>query len=149
MGGELGRIAGNDMLQSWMIKKAGGIPVVEEVKDHNWVDIGVERVFSYNPEYIFCTSSSARSYDVEDLLADSAWSAMTAVENNNVYDIPTKLDSWDMPGISCVLGIMYMLHKMYPERFSVSDLEDEVDDYYRFMFGRCFDDVLALEWDKY
>ena len=149
MGGEPGRVAGYDMMQSWMIEKAGGIPVVKEGKDHNWINIGVEKVFSYNPEFIFCTSSAARSYSVEDLLGDSAWSAMTAVQNKNVYDVPAKLDSWDMPGISCVLGIMYMMHEMYPDLFTVSDLEDQVDDYYRFMFGRCFDKELELDWDNF
>ena len=149
IGGEPGRVAGCDMMQSWMIEKAGGIPVVEEGKDHNWINIGVEKVFGYNPEYIFCTSSAARSYSVDDLLNDPAWSAMTAVQNKNIFDVPTKLDSWDMPGISSVLGIMYMMHEMYPDVFTVSDLEDQVDDYYRFMFGRCFDQELELDWDSF
>ena len=41
-----------------------------------------------------------------------------------------------------------MLHSFYPEYFAISDLEDEVDDYYRFMFGRCFDNELGLDWDS-
>ncbi|MDO5440774.1 MAG: ABC transporter substrate-binding protein [Erysipelotrichaceae bacterium] len=149
IGGDLGRVAGKDMLQSWMIEKAGGIPVVEEYKNHNWVDIGVERVFSYNPEYIFSTSSAAKSYNIEDIYNDQAWSAMNAVINKNIYNIPTTLDSWDMPGMSAVLGVMYMLHTMHPDYFSIEDLEDEVDDYYRFMFGRCFDDELELDWEHF
>ena len=148
MGGEIGRVAGSDMLQSWMIEKAGGIAVVEEGVNHNWVDIGVEKVFSYNPEYIFITSSAARNYDVEDLYTNDAYSSLTVVKENNIYEIPAKQDSWDMPGLSCVLGIMYMLHSFYPEYFTISDLEDEVDDYYRFMFGRCFDNELGLDWDS-
>ena len=149
LGGELGRVAGSDMLQTWMIEKAGGIPVVQEGKDHNWVDIGVEKVFSYNPDVLFCTSSAARSYTKEEIYADSAWSALTAVKNREIYQIPTKGDSWDMPGLSCALGTLYMLHEMYPEYLSVSDLEDEVDSYYRFMFGRCFDEELELDWDNF
>ena len=149
MGGELGRIAGNDMLQSWMIEQAGGICVADEGLNHNWINVGVEKIFSYNPDVIFCTSSTARDYTTEELLSDSAWSAMTAVENEDIYIIPSSADSWDMPGISCVLGVFYMLREMYPDYFSIEDFEDEVDSYYRFMFGRCFDDVLELEWDKY
>ena len=149
MGGNLGRVAGSDMLQSWMIEQAGGIPVVEEGLNHNWIDIGVEKVFAYNPDVIFCTSSTARDYTTEELLNDSAWSAMTSVINKDIYVIPTKYDSWDMPGISCVLGCMYMLREMYPDYFSLEDFEDEVDDYYRFMFGRCFDDELEINWDEF
>ena len=138
MGGELGRVAGSDMLQSWMIEKAGGIPLVEESKDHNWINIGVERVFEYDPQFIFCTSSTAREYTTEELLSDKAWSAMKAVTGNNIYVIPCKQDSWDMPGLSPVLGTMYMLHCMYPSYFSEEDLFDQMDQYYRFMFGRTF-----------
>ena len=149
MGGELGRVAGSDMLQSWMIEKAGGIPVVKEGENHNWINIGVEKVFVYNPDVIFCTSSTSRNYSCEELIKDNAWSALKAIRNNNIFVVPAENDSWDMPGISCVLGTMYMLRKMYPNYFSIDDFEDQVDDYYRFMFGRCFDIELNLDWDNY
>lgn len=149
MGGSLGRVAGADMLQSWMIEQAGGIPVVVEGQNHNWIDIGLERVFEYNPDVIFCTSSTALDYRVEDLLVDTTWSAMKAIKSNDLYQIPTAYDSWDMPGISCVIGTMYMLREMYPDYFSVEDFEDQVDDYYRFMFGRCFDKKLEIDWDSF
>lgn len=149
IGGEIGRVAGNDMIQTWMIEKAGGIPVIKEGKDHNWINIGIEKVLDYDPEFIFCTSSAARNYTIEDIYNNKAYMEMLAVKNKNIYDIPTKYDSWDMPGLSCVLGIMYMLHEMYPTYFSKEDLEDEVDDYYRFMFGRCFDKELELDWDNF
>ncbi len=149
LGGDPGRVAGSDMLQSWMIEKAGGISVVQEGNDHNWIDIGTEKVFTYNPDVIFCTSSAAKSYKLEEILADKVWSAMNAVKTKQMYEIPTTLDSWDMPGLSCVLGIMYMLHEMYPEYLSIADLENQVDDYYRFMFGRCFDEELGLDWDNF
>lgn len=149
VGGELGRIAGSDMLQTWMIEQAGGIPVADVGENHNWLNVGVEKVFEYNPDVLFCTSSTARNYTTEEILADPAWAAMTAVKNEDIYVVPTQYDSWDMPGISCVLGTMYMLREMYPDYFSVSDFEDEVDDYYRFMFGRCFDDVLEIDWSKF
>lgn len=149
MGGEPGRIAGNDMLQSWMIEQAGGICVADTGLNHNWVNVGVEKVFSYDPQVLFCTGSTARNYSAESLLNDPAWSALRCVQDGEVYVIPTEKDSWDMPGISCVLGIFYMMRKMYPDYFSASDFEDEVDDYYRFMFGRCFDKELELDWSEY
>lgn len=147
MGGNLGRVAGDDMLQTWMIRQAGGIPVVDEGKDHSWIDSGVEKVFQWNPEVIFCTSSTSRDYTPEEMMADSTWSAVTAVKNKDIHIIPTQADSWDMPGMSCVLGTLYMLRTMYPDYFSAEDFEDHVDSYYRFMFGRCFDEELCIDWD--
>lgn len=149
MGGEPGRVAGSDMLQTWMIERAGGIPVVDVGENHNWINVGVEKIFAYDPEVLFCTGSTARSYKTEELLTDEAWSALAAVRTGDVYVIPAAADGWDMPGISCVLGIFYMIREMYPAYFSASDFEDEVDDYYRFMFGRCFDDELGLDWSEY
>ena len=139
MGGEPGRVAGNDMLQSWMIEQAGGICVANEGKDHNWINAGVEKVFTWNPEYIFCTSSTALNYSPEELLADPTWSAVKAVADGHVIYVPARMDSWDMPGISCVLGTLFMLHAMYPACLSAERLQLEIDEYYTFMFGKTFD----------
>jgi len=139
MGGELGRIAGNDMLQSWMIEKAGGICVADVGEDHDWINVGVETVFGWNPDFIFCTSSTMLDYSPEELLADPTWSAMQAVKDSNIYIVPAAIDSWDMPGFSCVLGTFYMLYRMYPDLFSAEEMQQEIDDYYTFMFGKTFD----------
>lgn len=149
IGGEKDRVAGKDMLQTWMIERAGGIPVVEEEMNHNWINIGIEKIFMYNPDFIFETTSTSRNYTSEELINDSAWSEVNAIKNKDLYVIPTPLDSWDMPGISCVLGIMYMLHKMYPDYLSLDDLRKEVNEYYEFMFNSNFDDVLNIDWSNF
>ena len=140
MGGELGRVAGGDMLQSWMIEKAGGICVADGIEaDHNWADVGVETIFQWNPDFLFCTSSTALEYSVDGLYEDSSWSALEAVKTAHVSRIPSTFDAWDMPGISCVLGTMYMLRQMYPSYFSAEELQTQIDEYYSFMFGKTFD----------
>ncbi|MBP8639836.1 MAG: ABC transporter substrate-binding protein [Oscillospiraceae bacterium] len=150
MGGDLGRIAGGDMLQSWMIEKAGGICVADSIEaDHNWTDVGVETIFEWNPDYLFCTGSTALEYSVDSLYTDSSWSAVEAVKSRNVYRIPATYDAWDMPGISCVLGTMYMLREMYPDYFSAEELQTQIDEYYSFMFGKTFDaDYLGYELES-
>jgi len=140
MGGEAGRIAADDMLQAWMAEKAGGIYVAENTaNERNWVNVGVEQVFAWDPQFIFATSSTPLDYSIEELMEEDAWSAVQAVKDAHFYQIPAKLDSWDIPGVSCVIGTMYMLHKMYPDHFSQEQLEQEVAEYYEFMFGRTFD----------
>ena len=140
LGGESGRIAADDMLQAWMAEKAGGKYVAEGTADNrNWVNVGVEQVFTWNPQFIFATSSTPLDYSFGKLLEDDAWSAVEAVKDAHFYQIPAKLDSWDIPGVSCVIGTMYMLHKMHPDYFSQEQLEQEVAEYYTFMFGKTFD----------
>ena len=140
MGGNLGRVAGSDMLQSFMINKAGGKCVVLESKDNNWIDIGVEKIFKYNPDFIFLTSSTPLNYDADEIYNDNTWSDLNAVKNKNIYQIPTSYDSWDLPGISTVLGTFYMLYKMYPNHFDLNQLRNEINEYYYMMFNQTFDD---------
>ena len=141
LGGESGRIAADDMLQAWMAEKAGGIYVAENTANNrNWVNVGVEQVFTWNPDFIFATSSTPLDYSIEELMEGDAWSAVEAVKTNHFHQIPAKLDSWDIPGVSCVIGTMYMLHKMYPAYFAQEQLEQEVAEYYEFMFGRTFEE---------
>lgn len=140
LGGESGRIAADDMLQAWMAEKAGGKYVAgNTANNRNWVNVGVEQVFTWNPQFIFATSSTPLDYSIEELMEDDAWSAVEAVKEAHFHQIPAKLDSWDIPGVSCVIGTMYMLHKMYPEYFTQEQLEQEVAEYYEFMFGRTFE----------
>ena len=150
LGGELGRIAADDMLQAWMAEKAGGIYVAVNTADNrSWVNVGVEQIFSWDPQVIFATSSTPLEYTIPELMEDNAWSAMAAVQTEQLYQIPAKLDSWDIPGVSCVLGTMYMLHRMYPEHFSREQLEQEVEAYYTFMFGRTFEaDYLGYDLSR-
>lgn len=139
MGGELGRIAGGDMLQSWMIEKAGGVCVANGTEaNHDWTNVGVETVFEWNPDFLFCTGSTALDYSVEGLYNDKSWSAVNAVKNRKIFRIPAMLDAWDMPGISCVIGTMYMLWRMYPDYFTADELQKQIDEYYTFMFGKSF-----------
>ena len=139
LGGEKGRVAGNDMIQSWMVEKAGGICVADVGEDHNWITVGEETVLGWNPEYMFCTSSASLDYTVDELMEDAAWSAMQCVLDEHIAVIPSKLDTWDMPGIAIVPGTFWMLHQMYPELFGVDELQAEIDEYYNFMFGQSFD----------
>lgn len=140
MGGELGKVAGGDMLQSWMIEKAGGISASSDVENNsNWASVGVETVFEWDPDYLLCTSSAVLDYTPEQLMEDPAWSEMTAVRQGNVALVPAKMDSWDLPGIASVIGTFWMLREMYPDYFSADELQQEIDEYYTLMFGQQFD----------
>jgi len=152
-GSELGVVAGGDMLQSWMLEAAGAVSLTSTMSGgiegdipRAWANIGTESIFNMNPDVIFCTSSTVLDYTVKQLLEDTTWSSIEAVKDNKVYHIPAKFDSWDLPGIGCVIGTMWMLHRLYPEKLSSEKLQNEIDDYYMFMFSKTFDrDYLGYE----
>lgn len=141
MGSLLSRVASEDMLQTMLLKRVGAITVVDGIngeQDRYWADCGVEKIFELDPDYIFVTSSAALNYSMDDFYKDSAWAAMTAVKNKHIYKMPAKLDSWDMPGPGFILAMYYMMHQMYPDVCTTEMLQNEVDDYYEFFFGRTF-----------
>ena len=141
MGSLLSRVASEDMLQTMLLKRVGAITVVDGIKSEQeryWADCGVEKIFELNPDFIFVTSSAALNFSMDDFYKDSAWAAMTAVKNKHIYKMPAKLDSWDMPGPGFILAMYYMMHQMYPDVCTTEMLQNEVDDYYEFFFGRTF-----------
>ena len=141
MGSLLSRVASEDMLQTMLLKRVGAITVVDGIKSEQeryWADCGVEKIFELDPDFIFVTSSAALDYSMDVFYEDSAWAAMTAVKNKNVYKMPSQLDSWDMPGPGFILAMYYMMHQIYPDVCTTEMLQNEVDDYYEFFFGRTF-----------
>ena len=43
-----------------------------------------------------------------------------------------------MPGPGFILAMYYMMHQMYPQVCTAEMLQNEIDDYYSFFFGRTF-----------
>ena len=139
LGTMMGQLAGADMLQCSMIKFAGGISVVEEVPDNTkWFEAGVEKIFDYNPDFIFVTSSAPLEYKLSNLYEENAWSGMKAVQNDHLCQIPARLDSWDMPGPAFILGTCYMMHCMYPDVMTSEMLQERIDNFYDFFYGITF-----------
>ncbi|MCL1830551.1 MAG: ABC transporter substrate-binding protein [Oscillospiraceae bacterium] len=152
-GSKIGVVAGGDMLQSWMLELAGGISLASGVEEYftgdtpsAWANIGTETIFEMNPDVIFCTSSSVLNYTIDQLIEDPSWSSLEAIKTKRIYQIPANWDSWDLPGIGCVIGTMWMLYKLYPELITAEQLQTEIDEYYMFMFNKTFDkDYLGYE----
>lgn len=141
MGSLLSRVASEDMLQTMLLKRVGAITMVDGIKSEQeryWADCGVEKIFELDPDFIFVTSSAALDYSMDVFYEDSAWAAMTAVKNKHVYKMPSQLDSWDMPGPGFILAMYFMMHAMYPNVCTAEMLQNEIDDYYGYFFGRTF-----------
>ncbi|MGI6659945.1 MAG: ABC transporter substrate-binding protein [Dethiobacteraceae bacterium] len=139
MGSEIGKVAGGNMLQSFMIETAGGINCAKEVESQQpWPVVGTEKIFAWNPDFIFCTNGSASEYEPADLLNDPNWQNITAVKNKKVLLVPTDKDSWEYPSLSTCLGFLWMLCQMYPEYYSEAEFLQEVDLFYETAYGMTF-----------
>lgn len=141
MGSAYSRVAGEDMLQTLMLQRIGAITLVDGIvgdEERYWADCGVEKVFELNPDFLFVTSSAVLDFKMNSFYEDSSWSAMTCVKDKNIYQIPAKIDSWDMPGPGFVLAMYFMMHCMYPDVCSAELLQEKIDNYYTFLYGKTF-----------
>ena len=140
MGSDLGKVANGTMIQSYLIETAGGINMAKDIESkETWPTVGTERIFSWNPDYIFCATSNQATYKIKELKMDASFANLAAVKNNRIALIPSTQDLWDFPGVQSALGTLWMLNQMYPEKYTEEDLIKDVDAFYNMAYGMNFD----------
>lgn len=120
--------AGSAMYQSNMITLAGGQNVAADITDTYWVEIDYEQLLTWNPEYIILASDA--DYTVDDVLADPNLAECSAVKNGNVYQMPSKAESWDSPVPSGILGSVWLATILHEDLFSADTASAIIDEYY-------------------
>lgn len=121
------------MFQATMVEKAGGRLVTADLTENYWAKISVEQLQSYNPDIIVLSNGSATP--TEDILADSRFSGLKAIETQKVYVFPAELEAWDMPTPASILGILWLSQLIHPEDYTEADLAEDVVAYYTQFFG--------------
>ncbi|WP_193708322.1 ABC transporter substrate-binding protein [Alkalibaculum sporogenes] len=131
------QVSTDAMLQNQIIKTAGGTNVTEGFQsDELWTEVNIEQIIKWNPEIIYIPSYA--DYTVEDILNDSEWSNISAVQNKKVYVFPSSLEPWDYPTASASLGLCWAFNNMHPDLYSNNDLITDVDEYYQSVYGTTF-----------
>ncbi|MDO4187359.1 MAG: ABC transporter substrate-binding protein [Lachnospiraceae bacterium] len=129
--------AGNKMYQCSMIELAGGENVAKEIEDKYWVDTDYEQILTWNPDYIIIAAEA--EYTVEDVLGDEALAACNAVENGNVYKLPSDAEAWDSPVPSGILGSVWLASTLHPDVISSDEckgiIEEFYETFYEFKYG--------------
>lgn len=104
---------GGGMYQREMVEIAGGECVSAPLEGSSWTDISLEQLLEWDPEYIFVVSYA--EYAIEDLLKDETLKDLRAIKENKVYMIPSKIEAWDYPQPSSVLGLYWMAGILHPD----------------------------------
>ena len=71
---------------------------------------------------------------LEELLADSNYATLTAVQNDELYRVPTVGHSWGNRSTEQPLVILWGMCKMYPDLYSEEELAQDIDDFYSTFF---------------
>lgn len=129
---------GKNMLQTSMIELAGGINPAKEVKS-GFIKTSLEELINWDPDVIVV--SQYYSGTVEDLLERPELQQLKAVQNENVYRFPSKVEPWDFPSPSSYLGIVWLSEKLYPEKYSDLKIESVVNEYYNTLYDRSYKEL--------
>jgi iron complex transport system substrate-binding protein len=129
-------IATGEMLQSQMLERAGAVNVGASLKGF-WSDVSPEQLAAWNPDVIFIGSSLA-SYGVQEILGNSQFKVLKAVQTRKVYVFPSNIGWWDYPAPQCVLGTLWTAKTLYPEQFKDVDMLRIADEHYARYVGHTF-----------
>lgn len=127
------KTAGPAMYQNNLLVNGGAENVAAELSDSYWAEISYEQLLAWNPDYIVMAADA--KYSKEDLLADEALSGCTAIQQENVIQIPNSIESWDSPVPGSVLGSLWLASVLHPEEYSAEQYEQAVTEFYETFYG--------------
>ena len=129
----------NNIVDEW-IKLAGGVNAL--TAEGNMIEVTMEDIVKADPEVIIIGSGAAQA--VKDLMADSAWSGITAVKNGAVYANPSGVFAWDRYSGEEALQVIWAAKKLNPDKFEDIDMEQVTKDFYMQFYGyQLSDDEVA------
>jgi iron complex transport system substrate-binding protein len=127
-----------------LIDYCGGKNVAETTitPGYGMTPVSLEQVLSWNPEVIIASDSKFAS----SVLTDPLWKDVPAVQSGRVYGVPVSPFSWfdRPPGTNQIPGLYWMLHTLYPEKFSTEQLKEKITEFYSSFYGV---EVSATEMD--
>lgn len=131
--GALGLESGSHgSINTEIIERVGAINVVRGLRDRGGiVTVSPERVLAWAPGIIIMLDPAFRHH----AKADPAWRPVPAVADDRIHLAPSLpygfIDA--PPSVNRLIGLTWLLHKLYPEVAS-GDLRAEVRDFYRLFY---------------
>lgn len=106
------------------LEVAGGINVAEE-SEGDEINVGVEQIIAWGPEYILVSCNGPENKDAVDFIRESPeLQSIAAVQNENVYNCFYP-HCRGMPMEKSLLNMVYMAKVLHPDEFKDLNLEEE------------------------
>ncbi len=118
---------GDDYYEAQVLSLVGGKNAAEGLSGGD-NKVTIDQVYTWNPDMVILLPYNSMS--VSDLLADSAWQSLPAVQKKEVYRMPKYLMSWELPVPETILGSMWLQSTLYPDKVSYQ-MEDEIKEFYK------------------
>ena len=121
---------GKNIFQIEQIAAAGGKCVTVEL-DGFGVTVTPEQIISWNPDCIVMIYEC--SIDAAAMKNDPKISSVNAIKNDRVYQHPES--GWAFLSPRSILAVKWMSVNFYPEKYQAVDMDKEIDDFYKMLFG--------------
>jgi ABC-type fe3+-hydroxamate transport system, periplasmic component len=119
------------IIDDW-IKAAGGRNAVDQsTKGNAQAQFTLEQIIAWNPEVII----TGEAGEPEQILADSAWASIKAVQDKKVYVNPRGVFGWDGYGVEEILQVPWAAHLLHPDLFPDFDISERTKDFYAEYLG--------------
>jgi len=106
------------------LEVAGGINVAEE-SEGDEINVGVEQIIAWDPEYILVSCNGPENKDAVDFIRESPeLQSIAAVQNETVYNCFYP-HCRGMPMEKSLLNMVYMAKVLHPDEFKDLNLEEE------------------------
>ncbi|WP_273166982.1 ABC transporter substrate-binding protein [Actinomyces israelii] len=128
------------IIDTW-IEAAGGRNAVDSPTSDANAQFTTEQILSWNPDVII----TGKAGEVEQILSDSTWASIKAVQNKKVYVNPKGVFGWDRYGVEELLQVQWASHLLHPDLFADLAIEQKVKDFYSTYLGyELTDDEVSL-----
>ena len=131
------------MYQSTLIRQAGGVNAGDSLEGDYWTEVSYEDVLAMAPQVIGLPAGA--EYTVPDVVEDPQLSALPAVQDGAVYQMPGGIEEWDSPVPSGILGTMWMTSVLHPDVYPFEEFTADAQDFYQTFYGFAVDASLITK----
>jgi len=127
--------ASGDMLQDEIIRMAGGSNVGHALSGY-FREISPEQFITWNPDVVVMSGPNVRRG--REILKQPQFARVKAMAGDRIYDFPSNIAPWDFPSPLSALGVLWLAKTCYPQQFADVDLNAEIEQFHRQLFGKGF-----------
>ncbi len=131
-------VAPKSWIQNEIIRKAGGDAVTPEsaAEKSGWSVVSFEQISAWDPDVIIIVSyRTGGSLYVDQILTSPLWESLSAVQSGDVYAAPSDFVNYLQSDSRWILGLQWLASTIHPQHFSDIDLDEQVRDFYRSLYG--------------
>lgn len=127
--GDVESLTNPHIISEWWIEAAGGTSVTAEAHQKNSLEYTMEQLLSWQPQVIFSSNT-----DTAAIYADANIAALPAIQDQQVYVVPTVAHVWGNRTVEQPLTVLWAMNKLYPDLYSEAELAEDISYFYSHFF---------------